>query len=250
MNNIDNTTAVLAQLCDTTLWFWNLIKRSSSMDQLDGRMVISPKRRDHGDSALDRFNCERLRVSLAVLLITLCTSAMSTLSGDASNNAEAGAEPVSLSEFFNSDGSANEWTSCDHEGEEDVNKTVLRVIAQAVYCINHVFGSIKDVSAVSYSSIHITPHISLITVPCSLSLLIVTRCLGYLSVSLLMKFELAERNDESSNTSVSKSKYHHGTESIGNIVDSMLCKAYYVPVFTWFFLSGFKRNERCCNTIY
>jgi hypothetical protein len=103
------------------------------MDQLDGRTIISPKRRDHGDSALDRFNRERLRVPVAALLITLCTSAMSTLSGDASNHAEDGAEPVSLSEFFDSDDSANEWTSCDHEGEEDVNRNVLRVIAQAVY---------------------------------------------------------------------------------------------------------------------
>jgi hypothetical protein len=79
-----------------------------------------------------------------------------------------------------------------------------------------VFGSIKDVSY-SYYAPYLTDNGPLLP-------LIVTRCLGSLSDSLLMNFELAGRNDESSNTSVSK--YHHGTESIGSIVDNMLCKAY------------------------
>ena len=213
--------------CDTILWLWKYASQSLHdvvQDENDGLLAAQVC------SSFDRPLVKELRSPVAVALIGLCGSSPTTRSsGDATGtgvsipNATAD-NSLGLDEFFDSDASANDWSS---DAEDDSraqssnrkHKELLRVVCHAVYCIDILFKAIDDKGALSilpekgcgYEFGPILP-------------LVASRVLNHFADILLVEF-----NDSTEIKHRSKlwaDEYPFRTRDLGEVLDSNLHKAY------------------------
>jgi hypothetical protein len=165
---------------------------------------------------------ERLHVPVAVAMIGLCGSAASFLPKLRHQVPGEDIKLASLVEFFDSDASASAWLS----DEENVpgHADLLRVVAQAVHCVDNVFGQVEEKDCVSFNH-----WVGYTTDYGPLLPLVVSRVLNNFAEILLVQFDAAE--DDKTDVEVKKlssiwSDYHVGTRDTGILLDSLLYKAY------------------------
>lgn len=217
----ESVTTHLVLLCNNLLWLWDKV---STGRETSSSSTGADKTRQ-SEVTLDRNTRERLRIPVGAAIVGLCGAAvqagqvvpreLKTSSGVAEN-------PVSLVEFYDSDASAMEWLSDDdedpsksHGGREDL----LRVIAQAVRCVSHVFGTIDETEMVTYSDFegYSTRHGPALP-------LIGTRVLNAFADRLLDDFFVARTGTDKS--MALWLDYPFGTRATGSLLDSLLYKAY------------------------
>jgi hypothetical protein len=200
-------------LCETLLWF------------------CAYARDDESDAAssFDRPIIERLKVPLAAVVVSLCGASSCTRlaptnrksrDGKESNENQAPDE-LCLSQFLDSDDSANDLSEDDEKGSssQGSRKEVLRVLCHLVHCVALVFGSISEKEIVTYDSceLYTTKHGPLLP-------LVVTRVLNHVADKLLEEFTDAQ--SESSAQGRWSNKYPFATGGLGALLDSALYKAY------------------------
>ncbi|GAX12039.1 hypothetical protein FisN_8Lh139 [Fistulifera solaris] len=192
-SNIGNSC--IAALCESLLWIWGSVS---------GTLV------DNQSTA------ERLKVATACVLVGLCGSASSS-QGMFRGSFEA-ERTLQLDEFYDSDSSTTDWlVGSDGETDSTNLKSVdlLRVIIQVVHCIANVYSSVdeKEVAALTYSYGHNEKV-------CPVLPVIVVRVLHHFADILLNYFA-----EEEKAPSV-WSQYPLGIRSTGQLLDSLLHKAY------------------------
>lgn len=215
--NVESNEPLLPVLCDSLLWLWCI---ASGVDQ-------SKTSRNQSIVSLDQFSKECLRIPVAAAIVGLCGSAATTIRCTGNLDRESASlqnstAQICLTEFFDSDASAMEWLSDDgdeaspggrrHEG-------LLRVISQAVHCINHVTGVIDETSQCTE---HITQHGPLLP-------LVVVRVLNKLADCLLADF-LPESIHEAEDVDDDEREWFEfpfGTRSTGALLDFIIHKSYY-----------------------
>lgn len=216
----DASIPSLVQFSDTLSWLW---KAATSLPHSDVGSHLS--------SYLDASGRSRMRVPVATAIVALCGSASSTdyslgFRADELIDAEDH-EELSIFEFYDSDASAIEWASNERE-ERGRNSSVsddhiakrtkeklLLVILQAVHCISCVFGAVDDGEAVNFLN-----NQDYVTVNGPILPLVVSRTLNQFSYYLLVNFAESETIEKV------WSDYSFGTREIGQLLDSMLYKAY------------------------
>lgn len=178
-------------------------------------------------SSFDRPIVKELRVSVATVVVGLCGSATSTREStkdaeESRDNASNG-DLLCLTEFFDSDASANDWLS-DSEGEVETDKQkrkeLLRAICHAVHCTNHVIETIDDKEALSKFAgkghgYEYGPLLPLVT----------TRVLNYFADSILLNFD-GERIENKKQSNLWSDEYPFSARTTGNLLDSILHKTY------------------------
>lgn len=209
--------AHLAMFCDSLLWFW----RAASSSDAAGNPTTEKSAADgaHLGSYLDGFGRERLRLPVATAIIGLCGAASST--NRVTVPTKYSDEQISLAEFCDSDCSATEWLSAE-DGDEGIdrgssNEELFRVIMQAVHCVSQIFGKIDEKEACNFP--HVKGYLSIFG-PCLP--LVVTRVLNNFAGYLLVEFR-GKGNDAGKSL---WSDYPFGTRTVGQLLDSVLCKAY------------------------
>lgn len=183
---------VMTGLCENFLWLWQITSK------------------DEGSTK------DRLLIPVAVAVVGLCGSGISTSTKFGNANKINAKRHVRLTDFFDSDDSANEWLSDDEEhdsGEGEGHEELLRVIAQAVHCTAHVFGAIDDKDLISFkhAEAYTTQRGPLLP-------LVVARVLNVFADRLLVAFATEEDS--------LWEDYSFGTRTTGQALDSLLYKAY------------------------
>lgn len=196
---------------DSIQWLWKYASQNLSENQGVGPPVAVC-------NSFDRPIVKSLRVPVATLVVGLCGSAASSRANLRKEPASQSEDPLCLSEFYDSDESANDWLSYDDEPDNDKErrKELLRVVCHAVQCISLVVEKIDDKEALSLVSKSRSTNLGPIFP------LVVSRVLNLFADSLLQNF-VDENQDESNFWSA---EYPVSTRTIGEILDSTLYKAY------------------------
>lgn len=193
---------------DSVLWFWKYASQNLSENQGTGPPVVAC-------SSFDRPIVKCLRVPVAIIVVALCGSAASsrTNRGEPVGDSE---DPLCLSEFYDSDESANDWLSDDEEPDDESQKRreLLRVLCHAVQCITLVLDKIDDKEALSVVSQSRCKDLGPVFP------LVASRVLNRFADSLLQNF-VDENQDE---PNLWSEEYPVGTRTIGEILDSNLHK--------------------------
>lgn len=162
-------------------------------------------------SAFDRPIIKELKIPMAGLIVGLCGSGTRTRPPE-SKKADRN-DPLCLTEFFDSDASANEWLA----DEDDGKRELLRSICHAIYSINLVLSVVDDKGALStFSYIEKRDKFG------PLLPLIAVRVLNHFADSLLLKYG----DTENSNEKLWVKEYPETTQTIGELLDSLLRKSY------------------------
>jgi hypothetical protein len=184
----------IAALCESLLWIWASVS---------GTLV------DNQSTA------ERLKVATACVLVGLCGSASS--SQKVFRSSSQGERTLQLDEFYDSDSSTTDWLVDDEESDSTKSKSVdlIRVLIQVVHCIANVYNSVdeKEVTSFVYSCRHNEKVYPVLP-------MIVVRVLHHFADILLNHFA-----DDGKAPSV-WSQYPLGIRSTGQLLDSLLHKAY------------------------
>lgn len=144
----DLSQSQLAALVDNILCLWRVALGS---DTIDG----SAEKSGGLSAYLDRLGRDRIRLPLAVAVIGLCGSAISTLSSlVTSTNMDTKREPdvtrhVSLAEFYDSDASSRLFLVDDSDDEQD--QDIMRVVVQSVHCMNSIINQIPESDLAGFS---------------------------------------------------------------------------------------------------
>lgn len=179
----------LPLLCESLLWLWKTSKKNE----------LSMK--------------ERLQIPVAVAIVGLCGSATNAKGPYFGDNAGTDAK---LDDFYDSDASALDWSIDETDGQESQDgKDLLRVLSQAIHCVDNVFGCFDDNEIQSF---RFCDHFKTSNGP--LLPLVVVRVLNLFADRLLLDFpEEGERAELWGD-------YPYGTRSSGTLLDSLLYKAY------------------------
>ncbi|CAJ1966696.1 unnamed protein product [Cylindrotheca closterium] len=215
--------------CDAVLRLWRYGSLALSSDE-QGEKSTSVC------SSFDRPIVRSIQTPLIVAITGLCGSAIRTATEAHSD--ESGVDQLCLTDFYDSDASANEWL-LDCEGPEASEirqrmRLLLRVICHTVYCINIVMTVAGDKRAVSNMSLIESRHEYGPLLP-----LVATRVLNFFADSLLVYF--GSGNDPASRSeSLWAKEYPYTTRSTGEVLDVLLRRSY-----RWLFgftLVGEKEN--------
>jgi hypothetical protein len=225
-NSCEPATAQLAEFINSLLWLW---KVASSADAGNPSINRVSAGFGHLGSYVDKFGRERLRIPIAAAIIGLCGSAATTdrlrVSNQDSGNAESSGDQIGLTEFVDSDASAADWSQEDDDETWEERKRrmeLLRVISQAVHCIDNVFGKIDENEVVDF--LHVKGYV---TNSGPILPLVVSRVLNALANHLIVVFAEEEQSQPL------RSDYPFGTRTIGLLLDSMLHRVYrYLHGFT------------------
>jgi hypothetical protein len=216
------SVAQFTLFCDGLLWLWKF----SSQADVEGQ--VAAQQSTNVCSAFDRPIIKELRVPVAAAIIGLCGSVTSTRDQLSKNGGE-GKESLEqhdglcLTEFFDSDTSANDWLSEDEESESDANKRLrelLRAICHAIHCIDIVYRSIDDKGAMSLFAdkgfgYEYGPLLPLVT----------SRVLNFFADTLLLEFE-PEEPKMKKRQRLWEEEYPFSTRTAGDLLDSILHKVY------------------------
>lgn len=195
--------------CDAVLRLWKYGSMALSSDDLSGKSAAVC-------SSFDRPIVRLIQTPLIGAIAGLCGSTIRT-STEAHSN-EAGVDQLCLTDFYDSDASANEWLldSGDPEasGVRLRMRLLLRTISHAVYCINIVMTVAGDKGAVSAVSLVESRRELGSILP-----LITTRVLNFFADSLLVNF--GSGNDTASRSgSLWAKEYPYTTRSTGEVLVS------------------------------
>jgi hypothetical protein len=208
--------------CDGLLWLWKFAS------QVDVEGQVAAQQSANICSAFDRPIIKELRVPVATAIVGLCgfvTSTRDQLSksgGEGKENTEE-YDSLCLTEFFDSDTSANDWLSEDEESESGANKRLrelLRAICHAIHCIDIVYRSIDDKGAMSLFAdkgfgYEYGPLLPLVT----------SRVLNFFADTLLLEFE-PEEPKMKKRQRLWEEEYPFSTRTTGHLLDSILHKVY------------------------
>ena len=211
----------LPRLCDALLWFWEYAGMSTS--QLDASTGTS----------FDRPIIERLRIPLAAAILGFCGSASCTRKtmkttpkrGAGIDDDDEPSDHLCLTEFFDSDASAREFSDSEEETEGNVTTEVvssqrelLRAISHVIHCVGLVFGKMEEKEIVSFDrcDLYKTKHGPLLP-------LVASRILNHLADAILEHFR---DDDDRDDNGIWSDSYPFATRSIGALLDSALYKAY------------------------
>lgn len=197
----------LRYLIDATLWLWKFSSQSLSENDTAEVPICS---------SFDRPLVKILRIPTGALVVGLCGSAAGSRTTTLSTGASG--DPLCLSEFYDTDESANEWLS-DDDGISDRDrklKEMLRITCHSVQCIDLILNYIDDKGALSLEPsdrcFGLGPLLPLVA----------SRVLNLFADFLLGNF-IDEERDEPDLWAV---RYPITTRTIGEILDSNLHKVY------------------------
>lgn len=182
-----------AVICESLIWLWN-----SALSDDTGTLK------------------DRLIVPVATAITGYC--------GFAANSSRRSGLSQSMAEFFDSDDSAMDLVSeSESEGTDDKRlhrAHVLRVISQAVHCIDNTFGTVDDNEAVSFSRCDCYMTRFGPTLP-----LVASRVLNNFAEILLRVFY-----EDDSTTNVAQDPvwldYPDGVRTTGLLTDALLYKSF------------------------
>jgi hypothetical protein len=182
-------------------------------------------------SAFDRPIVKCMQIPLATAITALCGSATRTRrkSHSCGNEEKTSArsssnDPLCLTEFFDSDASANEWLSDHEEGsavaavlaEKEIKarkKELLRAICHAIHCINIVVGVVQDNKGALTTFTDVTGRDAL----GPLLPLVATRVLNHFADKLLLNFGPVKKQKEN----LWVNEYPFSTQTTGDLVVSL-----------------------------
>ncbi len=172
-------------------------------------------------NAFDRPITKELKIPISTLIIGICGSAScSRQRGDPEASGEQ--DNLSLTEFFDSDASMNDWRSDseEHGTSEKSKKELVRVICHAVHCIALVFEMVDEKDTVNrfleiYCDAEFGPLLPLVS----------ARVLNFFADTLLIHFgeDDVEGNDRGNLWSEG---YPSHTKYTGAVLDTSLHKTY------------------------
>eukprot|EP00980_Cylindrotheca_fusiformis_P026362 scaffold15973_cov120-Cylindrotheca_fusiformis.AAC.3 len=204
-----------ALFSDAVLSLWRYASRALGEDGVahDSTLVCS---------SFDRPIVRLLQIPMASTIVGFCGSATRTRTIRSSKQNQEREDPLCLTEFFDSDASANEWlTDGEDSGPNESKpekKELLRVICHAIHCVNAVLGVTPDKGAVSTFVARESERVKL----GPLLPLVTTRVLNYYADSLLTNFA----QDGTQKGALWVDTYPYTTRTIGELLDSLLHKAY------------------------
>jgi hypothetical protein len=194
-------------LIDSATWFWRFASQIES-DSHGSEIPVC--------SSFDRPLVKALRVPVASMVVGLCGAA--ARSRDIESSVDGIEDPLCLSEFYDTDDSANGWLS-DNE-ETNVGKLkareFLRVACHVVQCINLVLDKIDDKGALSLVPVGQCAGLG------PLLPLVASRVLNFFADSILSTIA----DDDRGAPDLWASQYPITTRTIGEILDSNLSKVY------------------------
>jgi hypothetical protein len=216
-------TNELALLCGSLLWFWKYVQGFDMVDDRRSLPALGSKSDPRTGNSFDRPIVDHLRVPIATALIALCGAACRTgLSRDFHQKRTAlvsettTTDILCLSEFFDTDASANE-SSSDDDLEQTGTKPneLLRILCHGVHSVSLVFENVTDKEAVSLMHGSERPLLPLV----------VARVLNNFADILLSRFgphkgPFAERKN------LFEVEYPFRARAIGRLLDDSLYKAY------------------------
>lgn len=187
-------------LIEALLYLWNIV----------GTEDIA-----HSGSILGRICSETLLVPVAAAIVSLCGSALCSLSSRPSFHSST-TDALSLNEFFDSDASANE---CDTDTSANSIRKIdlLQPLCQAVHCIALVVDTVDEKGAWRYTTQHLDSKEKDSFFP-----LIATRVLSFLADLLLTQFGDKATAEEN----LWQKSFPYGTRTVGTFLDSILHKVY------------------------
>ncbi len=163
---------------------------------------------------------KELKVPISSLVIGLCGSASCSRSGDISSSGQQ--DSLSLTEFFDSDASMNDWKS-DSEGDnksENSKKELVRVVCHAIHCISLVFEMVDEKDTVNrFLEFDCDPDLG------PLLPLVAARVLNFFADNLLIHFG-EDDIDGNKRGNLWSEEYPFHTKYTGTVLDTSLYKAY------------------------
>mmetsp|Transcript_19287 Transcript_19287/g.34947 ORF Transcript_19287/g.34947 Transcript_19287/m.34947 type:complete len:2537 (-) Transcript_19287:2523-10133(-) len=219
--------ATLVHLIDTLLWFW---KYASSTDAAGVHPPTSvgtnPRIGLNQSNSTDRAIAELVSVPIASAIVALCGSAARSscilLSDKMLNNGSQTGD--SLSDFFDSDESANGYSSDEASVEKNMElskkRKLLQSLCRSVQCIGLLFGAISEnkmCPTKAQSSLR-TKHGPLLP-------LVVVRTLSRIGDIFLLEFQDGTGPSQSS-TGLWADQYPFGSRKAGSQLDLTLHRAY------------------------
>ena len=169
---------------------------------------------------------KELKIPISTLIIGVCgSSSYSRQYGDSEDSSASGRQEscnLSLTEFFDSDASMNDWLP-DNEEENKSRKSkkeLLRVICHSVHCIALIFETVDEKDTVN----------KFLEVDCNAEFgpllpLVSARVLNFFADNLLVSFG-ADEIDGKNRENLWLEEYPFHTKYIGAILDSTLHKTY------------------------
>jgi len=129
-------------------------------------------------------------------------------------------EPFSLSDYFESDESAQNWLPLEeNDGENTSRKQLLQTLSRTVQCIGLVFSHYRDKDLATAPSCVLFPPKDGFFLP-----LIVARSLSHIADFVLIEF--SERKDRPRNMAVWEDEFPCGFRCAGAQLDLLLLRAY------------------------
>eukprot|EP00934_Nitzschia_sp_Nitz4_P002092 Nitzschia sp. Nitz4//scaffold195_size40117//18863//26201//NITZ4_007577-RA/size40117-processed-gene-0.15-mRNA-1//1//CDS//3329540368//2092//frame0 len=194
---------------EAVLWLWKFASQNFETSNTQPAVAVC--------SSFDRPIVRALRLPVATLVVGLCGTSLSpgkSLLTDSD-------VPLSLSEFLDSDASANSWSSEEEKEENDRSdklKISLRMICHAAQTMQLVIDHIDDKTVNLYP-----PHCEHIGKYGPIFPMIVTRVANLFADTLLRNFWETEQEKEGA---LWAEKYPFRTQTVGEKIDGILHKSY------------------------
>jgi hypothetical protein len=205
----------LPLLLENALNLWHYVTASQSGQGATGPSV----------STFDKPILQELSVPLAALLVSLVGSVASTkqrLLLPLSQEAAEASDPLSLTEFYDTDASVNDWVAAEEINELAApRQELLRVVCQAVQSIHLVSEKVGDKVVTSYEA----------PVQCEqdcgfLLPLVTARVLNNLADILLVECSRDYNAKAGRREMLWSESWPFGTRTIGELLDATLRRAY------------------------
>jgi hypothetical protein len=209
------TTVEFSLFCDSLLWL------SKYASQGDAESATETQSAAVMCSAFDRSIVKELRVPIAVAVVGLCGATVCTRAhpessrGREERNIEND-DPLCLTEFYDTDASANDWASDDDNGEMQASREMQRAICHAVHCVDLVVRRVDEKSACSgYIEGQYGPLLPLVC----------ARVLNFFADTLLLEFGTDDPKIEKRQR-LWLEEYPCSSRTMGHLLDSNLHKCY------------------------
>ena len=199
--------------CDSILWLHKYSSQADSESSASAQDATTC-------SAFDRPIIRELRIPVISAVVGLCGAATCTRP-QLSANAGGPHDQLSLSEFFDSDVSANDFESDDEGADrpehEHSRKEMLRTICHAIHCVNLALKRVDEKGAMSHDiETQFGPLLPLVSV----------RVLNNFADMLLLEFGNEEDSCDTRRRLLWSEEYPDGTRTTGELLDSTLHKCY------------------------
>ena len=228
-----NDSLSLSRLVEVLLYLWDVVLA----DDASGAA-----------SVFSRICGETLLVPVAASMIGLCGSLLCSFSGGGdTNDVFTTADKLSLNEFLDSDGSANECenkhVNAPSRRRSDRSMKLLRRLCHSIHCMSLVVDTVDDKNAWQY-----IPKTECEREKGTFLPLVATRVLSFQADILLTEFGAKATAEES----LWQESFPYGTRAIGTLLDSVLHKVYkqlYGFTIYGHWIEKEKVSEEKCKTL-